>query len=62
MVVCWMVVADLEKSGEVHWLEVESKGPGYREAEFSSVQSLSCLRPFATPWTEASDNLGPSFV
>lgn len=62
MVVRRMVVADLEKSGEVHSLEVESKGPGYREVEFSSVQSLSCLRPFATLWTEASDNLGPSFV
>lgn len=42
MVVHRMVVADLEKS-EVHSLEVECKGPGYREAEFSSVQSLSRL-------------------
>lgn len=41
MVVHRMVVADLEKSGEVHSLEVECKGPGYREAEFSSVAQSS---------------------
>ena len=47
------LVHSTQQTSTVHYSHIPNKSYNNRQLEFSSVQSLSCVQLFVTPWTAA---------